>query len=226
MSEKPETQPIVKLRNSLLIRLRNYFLTGIVVAAPIALTAYLISWFIMLVDKWFVPLLPEQYHPEKFLPFAIPGLGLIIAFVLLTLLGALAANFLGQKFLGFGEKIVGRVPIIRSLYGALKQIFETVISQSSPSFRNVAVVEYPSKGIYCIGFVTSQTGTRLSEVVGEDLVSVLLPLTPNVTSGYLRYYPRSEVRILDMTIEEGAKLIVSAGLVEPARSLIPQPDRK
>jgi uncharacterized membrane protein len=226
MDEKPENPVVERPRNSIVVRLRNYFLTGVVVAAPISLTLYLLSWFILLVDTWFVPLLPEQYRPEKYLPFAIPGLGLIIAVVLLTLLGAFAANFLGQTLLRFGEKIVNRLPIVRSLYGALKQIFETVISQSSPSFRNVAIVEYPSKGIYSVCFVTSQTGTHIADAVGQDLVSVFIPLTPNVTSGYLRYYPRSEVRILDMTIEEGAKLIVSAGLIEPARIPMPQPERK
>lgn len=204
-------------KTGLMARLRNYFFTGLVVAAPIGLTVYITSWFVELVDTWFVPLIPAQYRPGTVMPFDIPGLGLIIAVILLTLLGAFTANFFGRAILTFAERLVDRMPVVRSIYGAIKQIFETVISQSTTSFREVGLIEYPRKGIYTIVFVTSQTTARLGEPYGLDLVSVFLPTTPNPTSGFLLYVPREDVRILDMTIEEGAKLIISAGLVEPKK---------
>lgn len=196
-------------------RLRNYFFTGLVVAAPIGLTIWIVRWFIDLVDTWFTPLIPDQYQPDNYLPFDIPGLGLLIAFVFLTVLGALTANFFGRAVLTFGERIVSRMPVVRSIYGALKQIFETIISQSAASFREVALIEYPRKGIYCIVFITTQTKGEIANKAGGELISVFLPTTPNPTSGFLLFVPRQDVQILDMTIEEGAKLIISAGLVEP-----------
>ncbi|MEP2829004.1 DUF502 domain-containing protein [Parvibaculum sp.] len=203
-------------------RIRNYFLTGLVVAAPIGLTIWLVRWFIDLIDTWFTPLIPRQYQPDNYLPFDIPGLGLLIAFVLLTLLGALTANFFGRAVLNFGERLVARMPVVRSIYGALKQIFETVISQSAASFREVGLIEYPRKGLYCIVFVTTQTKGEIVDKAGSELVSVFLPTTPNPTSGFLLFVPREDLKILDMSIEEGAKLIISAGLVEPPRRTSPE----
>jgi uncharacterized membrane protein len=202
-------------RPSFMTRIRNYFLTGMVVAAPIGLTIWITRWFIDLIDTWFTPILPRQYHPDNYLPFDIPGLGLVIAFFLLTLLGALTANIFGRTVLNFGERIVARMPIIRSIYGALKQIFETVVSQSSASFRDVGLIEYPRKGVYCIVFISTQTSGEIVDRVGRELVSVFLPTTPNPTSGFLLFVPKDDVQVLDMSIEEGAKLIISAGLVEP-----------
>lgn len=199
----------------LMARLRNYFFTGLVVAAPIGLTLYITRWFIELVDTWFVPLIPQAYRPDVYMPFDIPGLGLIIAIILLTLLGAFTANFFGRAVLNFAERLVDRMPVVRSIYGAIKQIFETVMTQSTTSFREVGLIEYPRKGIYTIVFVTSQSKALVGARYGLDLISVFLPTTPNPTSGFLLYVPREDVRILDMTIEEGAKLIISAGLVEP-----------
>ena len=202
-------------KHSLATRIRNYFLTGIVVAAPIGLTIYITSWFIDLVDTWFTPLIPPAYRPDNFLPVEIPGLGLIIAFILLTLLGAITANFIGRSILSFGERLVSRMPVVRSIYGALKQIFETVISQSNQSFRDVGLIEYPRKGLYSICFITTRTKNEIASRTGRELVSVFVPTTPNPTSGFLLFVPREEITILDMTIEEGAKMIISAGLVEP-----------
>lgn len=219
-SENPapggEPQLILPGRHAgFMTRIRNYFLTGLVVAAPIGLTIWIVRWFIDLVDTWFTPLIPRQYQPDNYLPFDIPGLGLLIAFVLLTLLGALTANFFGRTVLNFGERIVARMPVVRSIYGALKQIFETVISQSAASFREVGLIEYPRKGLYCIVFITTQTKGELVDKSGHELISVFLPTTPNPTSGFLLFVPKDDVTILDMTIEEGAKMIISAGLVEP-----------
>ena len=196
-------------------RLRTYFLTGLVVAAPIGITAYLTRWFVELVDFWFTPLIPEQYHPDRFLPFSVPGLGLIIALVILTLLGALTANFFGRRILALGERVVDRTPVVRNIYSGLKQIFETVISQSEKSFQDVGLIEYPRKGLYALVFVTTNTKGEIKEKAGQELVSVFLPTTPNPTSGFLLFVPRQDIQILDMTVEQAAKLVISAGLVEP-----------
>ncbi|MGV8996011.1 MAG: DUF502 domain-containing protein [Parvibaculaceae bacterium] len=204
-------------KSGIMARLRNYFFTGLVVAAPIGLTLYITRWFIELVDTWFVPLIPEQFRPDNFMPFNIPGIGLVVAVILLTLLGAFTANFFGRAILVFAERLVDRMPVVRSIYGALKQIFETVISQSASSFQDVGLIEYPRKGIYTIVFVTSRNESKIGAPDGLDLISVFLPTTPNPTSGFLLYVPRSDVKFLDMTIEEGAKLIISAGLVEPKK---------
>jgi uncharacterized membrane protein len=202
-------------RQGVTARLRNYFLTGVVVAAPIGLTIYITDWFVEKVDTWFVPLIPEAYRPENFLSFNIYGIGLLVALVLLTLLGALTANIFGRAVLDFAERLVERMPIVRTIYGALKQIFETVISSSTPSFREVGLIEYPRKGCYAVVFVVSQGGSVVGEPVGKDLAAVFLPTSPNTITGLLLYVPREDLIILDMTIEEGAKLVVSAGLVEP-----------
>lgn len=206
---------------SIASRLRNYFLTGVVVAAPIGLTIWITRWFIDLVDTWFTPLIPEQYRPDNYLPFDIPGLGLVIALVLLTLLGALTANIFGRSIISFAENLVNRMPVVRSIYNALKQIFETVISQSGSSFQKVGLIEYPRAGVYSLVFISTSSKQEIAARVGEDLVSVFLPTTPNPTSGFLLFVPLSDVTILDMSLEEGAKMIISAGLVEP--KYVPQP---
>jgi uncharacterized membrane protein len=218
--KSPDNGPTVILparKTGVMARLRNYFFTGLVVAAPIGLTLYITRWFVELIDTWFVPLIPARFQPDTVLPFDIPGLGLLIAFILLTLLGAFTANFFGRAILNFAERLVDRMPVVRSIYGAIKQIFETVISQSTTSFRDVGLIEYPRKGIFTIVFVTSQTKAQFGASMGLDLISVFLPTTPNPTSGFLLYVPREDVKILDMTIEEGAKMIISAGLVEPKK---------
>ena len=211
-------------KHGIATRIRNYFLTGIVVAAPIGLTIYITTWFIDLVDNWFTPLIPDPYRPDHFLPVEIPGLGLIIAFVLLTLLGAITANFIGRTILNAGERLVSRMPVVRSIYGALKQIFETVISQSNQSFREVGLIEYPRKGLYSICFITTRTKNEIASRTGKELVSVFVPTTPNPTSGFLLFVPKEEITILDMTIEEGAKMIISAGLVEPPHTVAEESD--
>ncbi|MCE9649269.1 MAG: DUF502 domain-containing protein [Parvibaculum sp.] len=214
----PDENPSIILparKQGVVARLRNYFLTGVVVAAPIGLTIYITDWFVEKVDTWFVPLIPEAYRPENFLSFNIYGIGLLVALVLLTLLGALTANIFGRAVLDLAERLVERMPIVRTIYGALKQIFETVISSSTPSFREVGLIEYPRKGCYAVVFVVSQGGSVVGEPIGKDLAAVFLPTSPNTITGLLLYVPREDLIILDMTIEEGAKLVVSAGLVEP-----------
>jgi uncharacterized membrane protein len=204
-------------------RLRYYFLTGLVIAAPISITVYVTWWFIGVVDAWFKPLLPERYDPDTYLPFTIPGVGLLVALVLLTVLGALAANLFGRTVVRYGERLLDQMPVVRNVYRALKQIFETVLSQSNQSFRQVGLIEYPRKGLYALVFVSTQTRGEVAERAGGggDMLSVFLPTTPNPTSGFLLFVPKDDIIILKMSVEEAAKLVISAGLVVPGEK--PQP---
>lgn len=197
-------------------RLRTYFLTGIVVSAPIAITIYLTWIFVVTVDERITPLIPPAYHPDNYLPFSIPGLGVIIMVVFLILLGMVTANFFGRQLLAFGERIVDRMPVIRTIYGTLKQIFETVASQSSMSFREVVLVEYPRRGVWAIAFVTGTTQGEIASKHDEPMVNLFLPTTPNPTSGFLLFAPRKDCIFLKMSVEEGVKYVISAGLVTPS----------
>ncbi len=213
LRERP--QLIVRYRASMLRRLRTYFLTGIIATAPIGLTLYL-SWaLVKFVDRLVTPLIPAQYNPNNYVPFDIPGLGLIAAIILLTFIGFITANVLGREIVALGERIVDRMPVVRSLYGALKQIFETVLTQSSRAFREVVLIEYPRRGIWAIGFVTSATKGEIQTLNEGTLVNVFLPTTPNPTSGFLLFVPRSDLITLHMTIEEGIKMVISGGIVTP-----------
>jgi len=198
-------------------RLRNYFLTGLIVAAPVSITIYITWWFITLIDGWVKPFVPAAYLPETYLPFTVPGVGLLFAIAGLMILGALTANLFGRTVVSYGELMLNRMPIVRNVYRALKQIFETVLSQSHNSFQKAGLIEYPRKGIWSIVFVSTATKgeiVRKSPVDG-DMLSVFLPTTPNPTSGFLLFVPKSDVVILDMTVEEAAKMVISAGLVTP-----------
>lgn len=199
-------------------RLRNYFLTGVIVCAPLAITAYLAWSFIHWVDSWVKPYIPSLYNPDNYLPFAVPGFGLLVALIMITLIGFLTANFIGRSIIRFGESVLGRMPLVRGIYRALKQIFETVLSSKTDMFRTVGMVEYPRKGVWSIVFVAGDVRTEINERLdhaGDPLVAVFMPCTPNPTTGFLMYVYRSELLLLDMSIEDGAKLIVSAGLVAP-----------
>ncbi|NND49246.1 MAG: DUF502 domain-containing protein [Rhizobiales bacterium] len=198
-------------------RLRSYFLTGLVIAAPISITVYVTWWFIRAVDTWFKPLLPAQYDPDTYLPFTIPGVGLVLALFSLTVLGALAANLFGRTVVRYGEQVLDQMPVVRNVYRALKQIFETVLSQSNQSFRQVGLIEYPRKGLWALVFISTETRGEVAERADGDgdMLSVFLPTTPNPTSGFLLFVPRGDIKILDMSVEEAAKLVISAGLVIP-----------
>lgn len=199
-------------------RLRNYFLTGFIICAPLAITAYLVWGFIEWVDGWVKPYIPDVYNPESYLPFTIPGFGLLVAFFLITAIGFLTANYVGRSIISYGEHVLGRMPLVRNLYSGLKQIFQTVFSQQETSFEKIGILEYPRRGLFAIVFIATDTrgevGERLKDM-GHDTVSVFLPTTPNPTSGFLLFVPREDVTILDMSVEEGAKLVISAGLVAP-----------
>lgn len=200
-------------------RLRNYFLTGLVIAAPISITVYLTWAFISFVDKHVKPLIPDLYNPDNYLPFSLPGVGLIVAIAALTMLGFLTANYLGRTIIATGERMLSRMPLIRNLYSGLKQIFETVLSQQQKSFQQAALIEYPRKGLYAVVFIATEAQGEIKAKLEEDsdeIISVFLPTTPNPTSGFLLFVKESDVTLLDMSVEEAAKLVISAGLVTPA----------
>lgn len=214
------------VKRGLAARLRNYFLTGVVVAAPIGITVYVTWTFISFVDETVKPFIPDQYDPEAYFRLTFPGLGLIIMIVLLTLLGALTANLFGRTLLGYGERLVDRMPVVRNVYNALKQIFETVASQSNESFRQAGLIEYPRKGIWSICFITATTQGEVQRKTQDRVVSVFVPTTPNPTSGFLLFVPRDEIIVLDMTVEEAAKMVISAGMVTPEWPAAPEKPKK
>ncbi len=207
----------VKAPSHLGARLRNYFLTGLIIVGPVGITLYVIWWFINLVDAWVKPWVPQVYLPETYLPFTVPGVGLIFSITILMVVGALTANLFGRTLVSYGELMLDRMPIVRSVYRALKQIFETVLSQSNNSFQDVGLIEYPRKGLYAIVFVSTETKGEIDDRVfkGQTILSIFLPTTPNPTSGFLLFVPEKDVIILDMSVEEAAKLVISAGLVVP-----------
>lgn len=197
-------------------RLRNYFLTGLIIVAPLAITAYLTWTFIGWVDSWVKPYIPQSYNPDNYLPFAVPGFGLLTALFLITMIGFLTANLVGRSIIGFGESLLDRMPLVRSLYKGLKQIFQTVLAEQSGSFKQAALIEYPRRGLWSIVFIATDTKGEVKERLPEtESMSVFLPTTPNPTSGFLLFVPRKDVIILDMSVEEAAKMVISAGLVSP-----------
>ncbi|HEX5077701.1 MAG TPA: DUF502 domain-containing protein [Geminicoccaceae bacterium] len=202
-------------RISLAARLRAYFLTGVIVTAPIGITAFLVWQFVTFLDTQIGGLIPGRYNPESYLPFSVPGLGLLIMLAFLTLVGFLAAGLAGRTLVHIGERLLSRMPIVRSVYSTLKQIFETVLAQSSRSFREVVLIEYPRRGIGAIGFVTGSSRDETSASAEGEVVHVFLPTTPNPTSGFLLFVPREDLVQLDMTVEEGMKLVISGGIVGP-----------
>ena len=205
----------MKDNKSILTKIRGYFLTGIIVTAPVGLTFYVSFLFIGFIDAKVRNIIPVQYHYDNILPFEIPGLGLLFVFIMLTFIGFLTAGLIGRYIIKLGERIIARLPIIRSVYGALKQIFESVLKTSSKSFREVVLIEYPRKGIWAIGFITGDTKGEVQYNLKEEIVNVFLPTTPNPTSGFLLFVPRKDLKVLNMNVEEGIKMVISGGIVTP-----------
>lgn len=202
-------------RVSMLGRLRNYLLAGILVTAPLGITVYLVWIFLQFMDLMVADLVPAEYNPNTYLPFSLPGVGLIVAIVFFILVGWFAKNILGRLIIGLYEGIMERVPIIRHLYGALKQIGETIMASQSQAFREVVLMEYPRRGVWSVGFVTARTEGEVQRAINEDTINVFVPTTPNPTSGYLLFVPKTDLHYLDMSVEEGVKLVVSAGIITP-----------
>ncbi|OJY10175.1 MAG: hypothetical protein BGP05_20975 [Rhizobiales bacterium 62-47] len=198
-------------------RIRNYFLTGLMVAGPVAITFYLTWWFITWVDGLVRPFVPVDYRPETYLPFGIPGAGLVVAVIALTLLGFLTANLIGRTLVDLGERLLGRMPVVRAIYRGLKQVFETLFSGNGSSFRKVGLVEFPSPGMWSIVLISQMPSVEVAAKLPgeEEHISVFLPCAPNPTTGFFFYVPKSKIIEIDMSAEDAATLIMSAGVVQP-----------
>jgi len=194
-------------------RIRAYFIAGILVVGPIVFTLWITWTFVDFIDRAVAKMLPDPLD----LIFQFPGLGLIVAVIVLTLLGWLAASYAGRGLLRLSDMIMVHMPVVSGIYVALKQLFETVLANRSNSFREVVMVEWPSPGMWTVAFVTSRAEGEMADQVGEEMIGVYVPTTPNPTSGYLIYLPRAKVKSLDMSVEEGLKLVVSIGIVVPPR---------
>lgn len=195
--------------------LRRYLVAGILVWLPIGITIILLRILIGLMDRTLI-LVPEQFRPEAWLGFAIPGLGLVLTVVILLVTGVLAANIVGRSLVGFWERILDRIPVVRSVYSASKNFAEIVFSDSDQSFKKVLLIEYPRKGLYGLAF---QTSTNLGEVqhrTGEEVVCTFVPTTPNPTSGFIIIVPKKDIIELDMEVDEALKMIISLGVVVPS----------
>tara|TARA_B100000575_G_scaffold122653_1_gene97737 strand:+ start:170 stop:826 length:657 start_codon:yes stop_codon:yes gene_type:complete len=196
-------------------RIRTYFLTGIAITAPIGLTLYISIIFINLIDNNVKKLVPDQYNPDSYLPFDIPGTGLFVAVLTLIIIGFFTAGIFGKFFVNLGEKIIERLPIVRSIYSALKQIFQTILGSSSKAFREVVLIEYPRKGVWAVAFITAETQGEVAKKLKQSCVNVFLPTTPNPTSGFMLVVPKKDIVRLSMNIEEGMKLVISGGIISP-----------
>ena len=216
MTTEPETDTAPRPRRTLFGRMRRNFFAGIVLVGPVVLTIYLAWTAITLIDEAIVPWVPAVYNPETYLEIDVPGFGVIVFLIFTTIVGWFTKNLFGRSLVRMGESWVDRMPIIRSIYNALKQIAETILSQSNTSFKHACLIEYPRKGLWAIAFVSTDTKGEIPPKAKQDqMMSVFLPTTPNPTSGFLLFVPRQDVVILDMTVEEAAKLVISAGLVTP-----------
>lgn len=211
MTEAPHKQ-------SFSVRLRNNFLTGLIICAPIAITVWLTWTLIQWADSWVKPLIPLQYRPEHYITFAIPGFGLLTAVIMITIIGLLAKNFIGRAIVEFGESVLDRTPLVRSLYKGLKQLFETVLRERTNSFKKVGMIEYPSPGLWSLVFVATdakgEIASRFNEK-GMEMTAVFLPPTPVPTAGFLIFVEKKKIMELDMSTEDAAKLLISGGLVAP-----------
>ena len=207
--------------NGLGERLRAYFIAGILVTGPIAFTIWITWSVISFVDHAVSHLVPTRYNPDAYFPFDIPGFGLVVAIVALTLIGWLTAGYAGRLFLHLSDRIMKRMPVISGIYSALKQIFETVLAKRSNTFREVVLVEWPRHGMWTVAFVTAKGEGELQSSVAPDSVGLYVPTTPNPTSGYLVYVSREEIVPLSMSVEDGIKLVISGGIITPASRDIP-----
>ncbi len=193
-------------RISFIARLRNYFITGIVVLVPIGITLYLTTFFISISSK----LIPPGINPNSYLPFAIPGLEILLSVIFITFVGGLSLSFIGKKFLQLFNDLLKKIPILRTIYSAIGQMTETFAPKKG-SKKSVVLIQYPRKGTWAVGFATKENKGEISKKTNTDLVNVFVPTTPNPTSGFLLMFPKSEIVYLDMTFEEASKFIVSAG---------------
>lgn len=207
-------------RRSMFAKLRAYFLAGIVVTAPIAITIYLTYIFLNFVDSNVKNLIPQRFegtwwYEQYYTLITFPGIGIIAALVFFVLVGWFTTNFLGKILIRISEYIVNRMPVIRTLYGGIKQVVETIMASKSQAFREVVMLEYPRKGVWSMGFVTGRSEGEVQRKTDNETINVFVPTTPNPTSGYLLFVPKKELKYMDMSVEDAIKLIVSAGIIVP-----------
>lgn len=192
--------------------LRTYFLTGLLIVVPIGISA----WFLHLIIDWTdnkLTLLPPVLHPNTYLPFPLPGLGLILTLISIFIVGVVTTNFIGKAFISLGERVVDKIPLIRSIYILVKQVMETIFSQDKEGFKRVVLIEYPRKGLYSIAFVTGVARGEVQAKTSDTLVNVFIPTTPNPTSGFLIMVPEEDTIPLEMDVEAAFKLVISGGMV-------------
>jgi uncharacterized membrane protein len=200
--------------------LRRYFVAGLLVWIPLVITLWVLKLLVDLMDQSLL-LLPAQYHTDALFGFHLPGLGLILTTVIVLATGALAANFAGRKLIDLGHGILGRIPIVRSIYGGVKQISDTLFSPEGKAFRRAVLVRYPHGGAWTVALVTGNPEHEVASLLGPDQVSVFVPTTPNITAGFFLIVPRSEVIELDMSVDEALKYIISMGVAEPSKPPVP-----
>lgn len=219
-SLEPDKPVLPATRTSLFGRLRTYFFTGVVILAPAAITIWATLAFISFFDSWVKPLVPSVYNPDNYLPFEVPGTGLVFALVIITLVGALAANLVGRTLLSWWDKLLDQTPVVRSIYKGSKQIFETIFSEKGASFQKVCLVEWPRRDAWSVAFVSRAIDSgQVGLKPGKAMYAIYVSTTPNPTSGYVFFVDQSEVKILDMSVEDGLKLVISMGLVFPDKPL-------
>ena len=204
---------ILKRRSiSIFAKLRNYFITGIVVLVPIGITLYLTKFFISVSSK----LIPYNLNPNNYLPFAIPGLEILLSVIFITIVGGISLSFIGKRILKFVNDLFKRIPILRTIYSAIGQMTESLAPNKGNNKKSVVLIQYPRKGSWAVGFATKDNKGEISKKTNSDLVNVFVPTTPNPTSGFLLMFPKDEIIYLDMSFEEASKFIVSAGTSEVA----------
>lgn len=214
-------------RRGTIATLRGNFLTGLVVIAPVGLTIWLIWTVVGWIDGFVLPLVPQSYHPDRLIQdyfgldpkvqINVRGIGVVIFLIFTMLIGWVAKGFIGRSLIRSAESLVERTPVVRSIYSGIKQISETIFAQSDRSFEQACMIEYPRKGIFAVGFVSTEAKGEVAAKAsdGREMLSVFIPTTPNPTSGFLLFLPKEDVTILDMSVEDAAKLVISAGLVYP-----------
>lgn len=204
-------------------RLRAYFFTGLAITAPIAITIWATLWFIDIFDAWLKPYIPAYYNPDTYLPFQVPGFGLIFALITITIVGALAANLVGRTLIGLWDNVLNRTPVVRSIYKGSKQIFETLFLQKGTSFQKACLVEWPRHGIWTLAFISREIdGAMIGLEKGRQMYAAYVSTTPNPTGGYLFFCDVGDVVVLDITVEDALKLVISMGLVFPNGPLAPE----
>lgn len=202
-------------KKSMMNKLRNYFLAGVVVTAPIAITIFIVWKFLEFLDEKITPFIPVSYNPNTYLPFDIPGIGLIVTISFFITVGWFTRNFFGRLMVRWSEYIVERLPVINKIYVAIKHVMETVTSSHSDAFKEVVMFEYPKDNMWVMGFVTGVSKGEVQKKTSEQTMSVFVPTTPNPTSGFLLFVPKEQLIYMDMSVEEGIKLIVSGGIITP-----------